>query len=273
MPPVGRAWLVLAPVPAALVGMAASGAPPVVFLPSLVAWAAGAAAVLALPSMRARRRDLTAWAPPFALLVIAATLLAPGLDGVHRWLTVGPVRLNASTALLPWLVVALGNGDARVRWRALACACVAQVVHVAQPDAAQASVLALASLPLLAIAREQDRWPTLLGVGLLVGLAAAAWTRPDPLPALDHVERVLVLAAARGPLWIGAALAAGLALFLPVASALTHPDRERRHLGAIVALYLAAAFAATFVGHFPVPIFGAGAGPILGWFAFALALR
>jgi hypothetical protein len=38
-------------------------------------------------------------------------------------------------------------------------------------------------------------------------------------------------------------------------------------------VYLLAAVAATFCGNYPVPVMGAGAGPVLGWYAMAASLR
>jgi hypothetical protein len=34
-----------------------------------------------------------------------------------------------------------------------------------------------------------------------------------------------------------------------------------------LACYFLASFVVPFVGNFPVPVFGAGAGPVLGWYA------
>ncbi|HVX94676.1 MAG TPA: hypothetical protein VHK47_07185 [Polyangia bacterium] len=110
---------------------------------------------------------------------------------------------------------------------------------------------------MLARARE-DRAavPVALASALFAG---ATWLRPDPLPAVDHVERILGLAWSSGALTTAAALAAIGALFvsLPIARAPT------------AGLYLGVAFAVTFLGNFPVPVLGAGAGPVLGWYALA----
>jgi hypothetical protein len=193
--------------------------------------------------------------------LLALTLVAPGDEGVHRWLAVGPVRLNVSAAVLPWIVVVLATAEGAARGRALVLACAAQVIHVAQPDAAQATALACAALPL--VLRRQAR--ATAGVAALLALAAIAWTRRDPLFPVDHVERVLVIAWARGPLWTAAVGAAALALFVPAMAA-------ANGLGAAAALYLAGAMSAACFGHFPVPVLGAGAGPILGWFALTIGL-
>jgi hypothetical protein len=258
MSPLGRAWRVLAPLPAIFLGAAVTSAPPVALAPSLVAWAVGAAAFLVATRGEARPAAWPAWA---AVALLALTLVAPGDDGVHRWLAVGLMRLNVSAAVLPWIVVVLATAEGAARGRALVVACAAQAIHVAQPDAAQATALACAALPLV-LAREAR---ATAGVAALLALAAVAWTRRDPLPPVDHVERVLAIAWARGPRWTAACGAAALALFAPAAAA-------GNQLGAAAALYLLAALVATFFGHFPVPVLGAGAGPILGWFALTLGL-
>jgi hypothetical protein len=97
----------------------------------------------------------------------------------------------------------------------------------------------------------------------LAALALAAWSRVDPLPAVPHLERILMLACREGALWASAAVIAGAALLVPFVA----PPREqeaRAGVGAALA-YLVATFVVTFVGTFPVPCFGAGAGPVLGY--------
>ena len=88
------------------------------------------------------------------------------------------------------------------------------------------------------------------------------------MTALPHVERVLVLALGRGPLWAAAAALAVAALFAPALDAWRGGGRGRL-VGAGAALYLAGQLGATFVGDYPVPVVGAGAGPVLGWWALA----
>lgn len=151
--------------------------------------------------------------PVLVFLGIAATLLAPGLDGVRRWLVLGPIRLNMSAALVPWLALGFVASNPGVR-----------------------------SLPVLTGGAIVNRRIGVPVAAVLLAIAAATWSRPDPLPPLDHVERILVLTASRGAPWLlGAALA----------------NRVM----------------ATFFGNFPVPVFGAGAGPILGWYALPTTLH
>jgi hypothetical protein len=205
--------------------------------------------------------------PVVAFLGIAATLLLPGMDGVTRWLPLGPLRLNMSAACAPCLFLGFTASREGVRRGALVLLLFVQLVHLAQPDAAQASALAAGVLPLLAGRLLVGRLAGGVGAAVLVAIAAVTWTRPDALAPLDHVERLLWLTAARGAPSLLALLLAGLALFAPLALL----GRAKRPLSFALATaftcYLAALVVATFFGHFPVPVVGAGAGPVLGWYA------
>jgi hypothetical protein len=266
-----RPWLALAPLPAILLGAAAARAHGVAigaFLPNVVALVLGGSGMLWLT----HRWRNTSWWPLAAFVGIAATLIAPGIDGVHRWLSMRTLRINASATLLPWLMVGVVRSTARWRYATVALAVATAIIQVAQPDAAQASALALGLLPVLVGNAVIDRRRGLVIAALLLGLALAAWSRPDPLPALAHVEGILWLTASQGPVWTAAAIVAALALFIPALLASNHADGVTAQLGSGALLYLAAQFGATWVGNYPVPAFGAGAGPILGWYALTGAI-
>lgn len=251
--PAVRPWALVAPLPAIALGAAVAriaGVPWSAYAPNVVGFALGVALFFVVARGRER---LVAWLPVVAALEILATLAVPGLDGVHRWMTIGPLRLNISAALAPWLLLGLASGDRR----ALLAILVAQVAHVLQPDAAQATALAAAVVACGFRLPPRTAIPLAL---VTVALAAVAWLRPDPLAPVDHVERILVLAASHGPGLIVAASLTSLLALLPF----------RAHLPLL--LYLVAAFAVTFLGAFPVPLLGAGAGPVLGWYAL-LAVR
>lgn len=253
-----RTLKAFAPLPAIAIGAAIAalhGVAWTAYAPNVVALGVGLALTFTV-----RRAAAAAWMPALAALAIAATLLAPGLDGVHRWIGVGGLLLNASAALAPWILLGLGADDRRARTRASVAALVVQVVHLAQPDAGQATALGAGMLPLLLARAREDRAARPVALASVL-LAGAAWLRRDPLPAVDHVERILGLAWSSGALTTAAALAAIVALFV----SLPFPLPFVRAAG----LYLGAAFAVTFLGNFPVPVLGAGAGPVLGWYALA----
>ena len=260
-------FFLLAPVPALLSGvlvMQASGVPAALWGQNLAAWAAGMLLCLAVGRTRtspARER----WADVVAVLAVAAraaTLLDPGVQGVHRWVKLGPVRLHAAAVLLPLLLAALAT-LARVRgWWAstVVAACVALALFL-QPDAAQATAFAAGAMVLL-LPGADGRLPRLAGLLPLPLLAVLAWRREDPLAPVPHVEDILGLAAGLGAGW-GVAAAASLAL-LPAPFLLAGRGAGSR-VGLALGTYVAVACLAPIAGTFPVPVVGYGVSPILGY--------
>lgn len=266
----------LAPLPALLVGvliMRMSDVPAVVWGQNLAAWAVGALLCLAFARPRASSSRGTGFVVVAVLTVaaLAATLLAPGVDGVHRWLPLGPVRLHTAAVLLPPLLVALdGLTRARGWWISTLVALGVAAVLLLQPDAAQATAFAVAALVLLlpGAGRDPLRLAGMLALPVLAGLS---WLRRDPLAPVPHVEEIVDLAAGLGVGWAVAAAVSLLVLPLPFLLAARGAARPAAlALGTYVALTVLAAF----VGVFPVPIMGYGVSPILGYFAgVALLLR
>lgn len=267
-------WGLLAPLPAIAVGAAIAaiyGVAWTAYLPNVAAVVLGVVGYVVV----VRARTSVVWLAVVAAAAIVATLIGPDLEGVHRWLAVGPVRLNASAAFAPWILFALAQvGLARHRHTSIVvvlAVIAVQVVHVVQPDAGQATAFAVGVLPLV-LDRGQVR-PT-IGIPLAIVscvLAAVAWSRADPLAPVDHVERILWLGASLGPLWIAAMTVVCVLLVAPFVVAWA----GRAHISVVLAAvgYVVATFVVTFVGSFPVPILGAGAAPVLGWYALLAVHR
>lgn len=236
---------------------------------NLAAWLVGALAAVALARWAGGRVILAlAMAAPLGL---AATLLDPGLEGVHRWLVAGPVRFNAAMLLLPALVVATATLAGRVGWWWVPAA-VALAVLALQPDASQASALALAVCAIVVRLRSQNPMGRIaLAVGA-VAVAAVAWVRPDALQPVPEVEGIIQLAAAQSVLLAGAAVL--LLLAFAAAPALATHGRDgddARRAGLALTALLLAWIAAPALGAFPVPLVGIGLSPILGaWLGVGL---
>lgn len=206
-----------------------------------------------------------------AVALLAATLLFPSLEGVHRWVALGPVRLNASAVTLPWLLLALWVLSSQARpGFALGLVAITQVLHISQPDAGQATAFAAGALVLFSTARPLARGWRAAGIALTMMGAAVAWGRADPLIAVPHVERILHLAAGQGVPWLLAALVALGALFLPMwygVAWLRSTRSEAAALAVCLGVYFGGTLAVTELGNFPVPVLGAGAGHVLGWYS------
>ncbi|HEY8572799.1 hypothetical protein [Phenylobacterium sp.] len=243
---------------------ALSGVPEGVWGRNLAAWLVGALAAMAL-SRFAGVRTLAAVAL-VAPLGVAAAMLFDGQQGVHRWLGLGPVYINAAMLLLPPLVVAVGALAERWSWWWMP-ALLTLAVLVLQPDASQASALALA-ICVAGFSTSSAR----VKVGIALGataLAALSWTRPDPLAPVPEVEEVIGLAARQSP-WLAGLAVLALAAFA-VTPALSARGTAARSTGyALSALFLFWSLAPA-LGAFPVPLVGMGLSPILGaWLGVGL---
>ncbi|MBV9774639.1 MAG: hypothetical protein JO040_11850 [Gemmatimonadetes bacterium] len=259
----------LASAPALALGvlvMRASDVPAAAWGQNVAAWAAGALLCLGLGVRRTRTSPPSSgWADLAALLTLGAlvaTLLAPGMDGVHRWVRLGPVRLHTAAVLLPLLLVALER-LARVRgwWTASLLAVGVVLALFLQPDAAQATAFAGAAgiLLLPGAGRSAPRWIALLSLLILAGLS---WLRRDPLAPVPHVEGIVGLAGSFGMGWAVAAVVSLLLLPVPFFLAGRGPGRRT---GLALGAYVSITFLAAFVGSFPVPVMGYGVSPIIGY--------
>lgn len=266
-PTPARLLHLLAPVPALVVGvlvMRMSDVPAAVWGQNVAAWGVGT--LLCLGLWRARRSSGQGrwcdFAAVLTLAALAATLLAPSVEGVHRWVALGPVRLHAAAVLLPLLLVAMqGLSQARGWWASAMVALGVALVLLLQPDAAQATAFAAGCLVLLlpTAGRDPARLACVLVLAVLAGLT---WLQRDPLAPVPHVEGIVGLAAGLGAGWAVAAVVSLLVLPLPF----FHAARgARTHAGLALGAYVTITLVAPFQGNFPVPVMGYGVSPILGY--------
>jgi hypothetical protein len=144
------------------------------------------------------------------------------------------------------------------------------LVLVLQPDAAQATAFVAGAVVLLLPRRPAEGRAWIRLVPLLV-LAGLSWLRRDPLAPVPHVEGIVGLAAELGTGW-GAAAAASL-LLLPVPFFIGKGADDGR-TGLAIGAYMVVTILAPALAHFPVPVLGQGASPIIGYFvAIGLLMR
>ena len=232
---------------------------------ALVAGALLAAGLAALG--RERLRAAAPLSSAMALLLLAAPLAGQGLEGVRRWIDLGPVRVHASSLASPVLLAGAAALLPRGRgsW-SVALLLAAQALHVLHPDAGQATALAAGAAALLATATSSSAWRVAGSIALAASIAPP-WAQRDPLPALPAVEGIVRLAAERVP---GAGLiAVSLLVLIPAGLALAarstrNADSFSHATSVALTAYAAAALTAPVLGNFPVPVMGFGVSPILG---------
>jgi len=233
-----------------------AGAPARYIMINIAAFAVGTVLWLAL-----RVRTPLRWSG-FAMVVLAALLLATAvggrtLDGVTRWVMIGPLSMQTSFVVLPAIIVLYAR---KADLTGTAGILVAAAALAAQPDRAMAAMLATGAA-VVAASR-----PGKLTVMALAGSAIACVItlfRPDTLPAQPFVERVLDTAFDVHVLAGIAVLLGCLLLVAPAWPAIWRPS-ERTVLLAFGASW-AAAIAAAAAGNYPTPVVGYGGAAILGY--------
>ncbi len=246
--------------------MLKAGSPTAMPVVNIVSLAVGSALVFLVgPSLQRQIRVRPQWLGGALALVMLLPFLADPIDGVRRWVGAGPIRLHASAVVAPLVLLSVSSLLTRRRLlAAFVLVASVQLVHVAQPDAGQATALALAVVvatvrtPLTLVSRAALAFVALAG-------ALASWYRPDPLEPAPLVEGMLFEALELGPAF---GVAAAVALVgLPGVALLRHRGNASASdvdAGVVLATYFASTIAVTFLGDFPTPVLGFGASPILG---------
>ena len=206
---------------------------------------------------------LAAFAMGLALL--ATALFGHSLDGVTRWVRIGPVTLQPGLILMPLLAVLCSRDRSLLATTGLIFAATALAL---QPDRATAGALT-AGLAALAITKPDRR--ILMAASAASIAFAVTLIRPDTLPAQPYVEHVLSTAfqihwLAGLAVWVGAAL-----LVVPAIYGWFR-DPENRPTYAVFGTVWLGIIAASALGNYPTPLVGYGASSILGYVLSLTAL-
>lgn len=230
---------------AGALAMAARGAPSAWIVVNL--GASVLAALLAIVPWR-RDRPLLLVAP---LLVFATLLAGMPIEGVRRWVGLGPVALHVGMAVLPaFAVIAAHRPGPAVSVAGIVVAATLAV----QPD--RGTAIAFAAAMAIGTFLRPTRWSAISALCALLAVATT-FIRPDPLAPVTHVEGVLQdLALQAWPLGMAAAVA--------LMAAIAAPLRAGRD-GAILAAFYCGLALASLIGPYPTPLLGYGVAPIIGY--------
>ena len=243
------------PVLVGLAYMATGGAPSAYLIVNGAALALSALIVLiGLPPL-GRRARIIAVAGLVALFALPL-LTGPSMNGIARWLPIGPFILHAGMLTIPALVV-LAARDDRLGPPALAAAL---LIALAQPDFASAFALIGGAIGAYQV-RSDWRFGLVVIGGFFIAIAAAL---QGELPAVPFVERVIIDAVHTAPLMAAliALSLAGAVLIMLFGTGLPRIARYPTGMS-LFGFWLAA-----LMSNYPTPLAGYGAAAIIG---FALA--
>ncbi|MEN7535959.1 hypothetical protein [Aurantiacibacter flavus] len=246
------------PVLAGIAYMASFGAPEAYLAITGASLVVALALILSAPPGPASLLTRRIAAALCILLMLLPLATGPTMNGIARWIPLGPVALNSGLLALP-LLARLAAQDREYGPWMLAAALLAALL---QPDAAATFALTIAAVGLHHVTKN---WR--VGFIAILGFFASMYAGiHGELPAVPFVERVLVQAAGdSGPLalLLFITLLASFALML-----LTGPGTRAERFALAGSLFGFAVMAV--INNYPSPLIGYGAAPIIGY-AVALA--
>lgn len=200
---------------------------------------------------------------PLAMGSVAAPLLR-GEPGPARWIAAGSMNVYVAPVVLPALLAVstmlVQRRDHR-ETAALASMLGTAGLLALQPDASQALAFTAASAVVTLRGRAVTRRRRWLSLVAMAVLTAWAFSRPDPLRPVPHVEGVFALAFAHSIL-AGVSVATSAVVFVTM---LVRRSLIDGRWMAAVAAYYAVLLACSLAGLTPAPLIGFGAGPVVGY--------
>lgn len=193
-----------------------------------------------------------------ALLILS--LWSSDLEGVHRWLSFGPINIYTASIFLPLLIVCLwGIVENHHELYGLGLTIIVLVILLSHPDAGQVTALACATSIIIwkKIDNRMLKYPSLM---VLIAFVVTSWVFLDELAAVPYVEDIIFLVGDMGGGWFILGTLSLLLLLVPFF-----------FLGSVtlvslsLGVYFLVTMIVTFFGNFPMPIMGYGISPIIGY--------
>jgi cell division protein FtsW (lipid II flippase) len=144
------------------------------------------------------------------------------------------------------------------------------LILVVQPDAGQATAFGLGAVIIFLLTGTLSYLHRFL-VRIVLGMSIViAWYQPDTLPPVKQVELILQLAITMGILGVFGIVLTIFLLIFPIFLAFKQQAKKINDddwvLAVAYMVYFLTQLLVTGLGNFPVPIIGAGAAPVLGWY-------
>lgn len=263
--------ILLCPLPGIIFGIYIAShneMPVIVFSSNIIAFILGIPLALLLGLLQIQLQRHLIIVSLLVLGLMASTLLVLDVSGVNRWISIGIISINISVVLSPFILYVVSASLARHHLLSVILIILVSAIHVFQPDAGQATAFGFAAMTILILTRAISLETRLIGIIVTGAGIILSWCQADPLPAVEYVEHILHLAIRIG--WLGYAgiIFSIVSLLIPMQYTLRY-RRINSHSGILsisFIIYLTATFCVTELGNYPVPVIGAGASPILGWY-------
>ena len=135
------------------------------------------------------------------LVLYALTFMDSGLEGIHRWISPGPISLYISSIFAPILIIELWKLlESKNDLLAGVITVVAAIMLVLQPDASQLTAFAIPMI-LILFCKSKNRIFSCFIISILIFLVITSWIFLDSLTAVIYVEEIVGLVMDMGMIW------------------------------------------------------------------------
>ena len=200
---------------------------------------------------------------PAAIIALMLTFANQGMEGVHRWISIGAVKLNVAMIVLPMILLELYQV---LKIRGLTYAGVGAFIILLvlffQPDASQLTGFAIPVMIMLSLNTRSKKIRFLI-TGVSVLFIVLSWIRLDHLPPVNYVERILMMVADMGGIWLVLGI---ISLAILPAPFILLPPKNAVSVSRYIGCYYIVILLSTLFGNFPVPLMGYGISPIVGYY-------
>lgn len=196
------------------------------------------------------------------IITLLFTFINLGIEGVHRWIAIGPINLYVSVIVLPIIIINLWslikNGNFMIAITSMICV---SIILTLQPDASIMTAFTITSIILL--------WDKInpLSLTLLIvflsSLSIFTWVFLDGLAPVEYVEGIFKLVSDMGIIWF---ILGVISLIIMIIPFLIFPPKKNKRLSICFGIYFITILISTVFGNFPIPLMGYGVSPIIGYF-------
>lgn len=196
------------------------------------------------------------------LILLLLTFIGESMMGVHRWISIGPIRLNIAMIVMPIIILSLWKLLKNNSWWKVAIITIfISIVLFIQPDASQLSGFAIPMIFMLYKNGDKRIFSTIISLGLFI-LVILSWIHLDSLSPVSYVEEILNLVGNVGQVWFLLGIVSLVILPTPF---ILFPPEKLKLPSLCIGIYFIIIIISTFFGNFPVPLMGYGISPIIGY--------
>lgn len=199
---------------------------------------------------------------PITIILLFLTFLNSGIEGVHRWISIGAIRINVASVVLPilfieiWRILKILNW-----WYSMIVTIAVSILLALQPDASQTTGFVY-PMAILLLSKANKSVIRYIFIGLISIIPIICWIFIDSLPPVDYVEDIVLMVQNLGTVWHLIGITSLALLPLPFIILAT---KNYKLISTCLGLYFTIILISTLFGNFPVPLMGYGISPIIGY--------